>query len=330
LNKERYSDQLVIDYLLGSLAEEEAERLDELSLTDDEFAARLQSVENDLVDAFARGELRGPRLERFNSFYLSSPARREKVRFASAFQTQTVAVKQPDALADRFVEQSVGSAWHRLGRFLFPARALGWGLAAAALLLVAGGGWLVFENLRLQREMHQAQTTLDATEQREKQLQARLAGEQASDTEREKEVEDLRERIARLERHQSEPKRSPAPSLPDQLNIVPFALSPQLRGATGIPTISLPPRADYLALELGLESGDYPFYRAELRSLSDNRVVWRSGRLKARVRAEGKALVASLRAGILGPQRYVLAVSGISATGSSEAVASYVFSVARQ
>ena len=79
------NDQLITQYLLGSLSVPETERLDELSLTDDEFATRLQSVENDLVDAYVLGELSGETLQQFNSFYLSSPRRREKVKFAQVF-----------------------------------------------------------------------------------------------------------------------------------------------------------------------------------------------------------------------------------------------------
>ena len=75
-------DDELVGYLLGELSEEDAERLDEMSLVDDEFAARLRLVEDDLVDAYAGGRLSGERLKRFESFYLASPRRREKAAFA--------------------------------------------------------------------------------------------------------------------------------------------------------------------------------------------------------------------------------------------------------
>jgi hypothetical protein len=53
-----YDDRSVIQYLLGATSGEETDRLDELSITDDEFASRLRSAENDLVDAYAKGNLR--------------------------------------------------------------------------------------------------------------------------------------------------------------------------------------------------------------------------------------------------------------------------------
>src|SRR5882672_565047 len=78
-------DPQLVRYLLRLLPEDEAERLDEQSIVVDEFAARLECVENDLVDAYVSGALEGEILQRFESFYLASPRRREKVRFAERF-----------------------------------------------------------------------------------------------------------------------------------------------------------------------------------------------------------------------------------------------------
>ena len=77
-------DQLLIRYLLGSLSEDETERLDELSLADNRFAADLHAVEHDLVDAYACGALDEETLRRFELHYLSSPQGRAKVAFARA------------------------------------------------------------------------------------------------------------------------------------------------------------------------------------------------------------------------------------------------------
>ena len=91
---QQYDEQLVIRYLLGSVPEAEAERLDELSVADEEFANRLAAVENDLVDAYVRGELAAETRDRFQSYYLSSSRRREKVNFAEAL----LAVPVPNAV----------------------------------------------------------------------------------------------------------------------------------------------------------------------------------------------------------------------------------------
>jgi hypothetical protein len=114
-------DKAIVRYLLGQVSEAEAEHLDELSVADDGFVARLRDVENDLVDAYVRGSLDPATRERFEATYLLSPRRRQKVEFARKLKRVTV----PAA----------------------PSRLTGWSsriFALAASLVVFGGGvWLV-------------------------------------------------------------------------------------------------------------------------------------------------------------------------------------------
>jgi anti-sigma-K factor RskA len=73
-------------YLLGTLPEEEREHLDELSIVDDDVALRLRVTEDELIDAYVRGELNGSTLERFEAEYLSTPERRSRVQFAQTLR----------------------------------------------------------------------------------------------------------------------------------------------------------------------------------------------------------------------------------------------------
>src|ERR1700737_2971919 len=79
-------NQVITQYLLGSLPEGESERLDELSVASQEFAESLSASEKDLIDAYVQGELSGSMLAQFESHYLASPIRRGRVEFAEAFQ----------------------------------------------------------------------------------------------------------------------------------------------------------------------------------------------------------------------------------------------------
>jgi hypothetical protein len=138
------NEQSVIHYLLGLAPEEEMERLDRLSITDDEFAVRLNTIENDLVDAYVRKELSGDMLKRFETFYLASPRRREKVRFAESF---LAAVGQhPAAPAPR-----PARTWFALPRLA---------LAAAACLLLLAGVYLLRENARLRAQVAHTQAEM--------------------------------------------------------------------------------------------------------------------------------------------------------------------------
>ena len=51
LSREPLRDDQLIRHLLGTLPEDEAKRVEEESIVDDEIAARLQVAEDDLVDA---------------------------------------------------------------------------------------------------------------------------------------------------------------------------------------------------------------------------------------------------------------------------------------
>ena len=89
------------DYLLGLLPEAEAEQLDELSITDEEFAWQLRAAEDDLVDAYVRDSLPATTRARFEEYYLASPRHRERVTFArSLARTADRAVDRPAAMAD--------------------------------------------------------------------------------------------------------------------------------------------------------------------------------------------------------------------------------------
>ena len=85
VNSSQRTDEHLVNYLLGQLPDEEAQRLDEASVADDEFVAHLRIVEHDLVDAYVGGALAGQQLERFQAYYLASPRRRENVLFATSF-----------------------------------------------------------------------------------------------------------------------------------------------------------------------------------------------------------------------------------------------------
>jgi hypothetical protein len=141
MSNQRYNEQEMTDYLLGSSSEEDTERFDAISVTDREFADQLDATENDLVDAYIHGELTGATLERFETHYLTSTPRRDKVEFARSFQTYaqqhagTFVSSQPKRrglLAEWFFPS---------GRPKTPRSVLPWGLVATAVVLLTFAGW---------------------------------------------------------------------------------------------------------------------------------------------------------------------------------------------
>jgi hypothetical protein len=339
LDKIANDDQLLTQYLLGALSEEEADRLDEMSITDDTFAARLQAVENDLVDAYVSGELSGQALEDFKSYYFGSSKRREKVALAQGLQSltgRTQFSKQPlrpqqEVSAASISDKSGPGKGFLRGYFFMPGLAMRWRMAAAVLLILLAGGWLIVDNLRLRNQIHQAQVERDALQRREQELQAQLREQGSSASQAEEELASLRQQLARLEQQMTQ--QGGAKSQPEgpatEPNIFAFALAPQTRSVGQMVTLAIPADADYVTLQLQLEAADFPAYRAELKAQPGNAVVWRSARLRARTTGDGRTLAVTLRPALLNSQRYTIEVQGVSAAGASEIIGSYTFRVVK-
>src|SRR6185295_1414314 len=156
-------DQEVVRYLLGVLPEEERQRFDEASIVDDEMAVRVRSVENDLVDAYVSRTLAGETLARFESFYLASPRRRQRVKSAERFLGAVDRVPVRGAATAAPAASGRAAPWSRFA----------WLAAAAAFLLVACGVLLV-EDLRLREGLSQARRAGVAGERRSQTLARQL------------------------------------------------------------------------------------------------------------------------------------------------------------
>ena len=305
---------LITDYLLGAAAEDDTERLDELSLTDEQFVDRLQEAENDLVDAYVRGELSDEVQARFTSHYLLSPLRREKVKVARSF-VDFVDRETPSApvVPDRGTEKA---SWWRL--VAVPRFATQWGFAALAILLLIGAGYLAYQNLRLRDQMTQAQSERLALEKREQELQTELEKQRASGAAIEQELTQVRERLTQLAPDESGQPKKPV--------VVAFNLAPQTRGPGQLPTVALPVEADVLSLNLRLEAIGSPGYEAVLKN-SSGQTIWRSRRIKAS--RNGTALRLMVPADLLKSQNYIIELSSFSSTGQREGAGSYSFRVNR-
>jgi anti-sigma factor RsiW len=318
-------EQRIKDYLLGASPEAETERLDEMSLTDDEFVERLRGVENDLVDAYTKGELSRDELARFDSHYLASPRRREKVRFAQAFAGFVNDAESAQADEGRRMTSASSAiskgARERSGFSLFAFPRLQWGFAAASVLLLLAGGYLIFENARLRNQMSQVQAERSNLERREQELLGQLADQKASDAKTEQELQRVRERLAQLDSE----KGTPSQGAQHDLKVIAFNLVPQTRGVSQIPALPVPTATDQVALTLELETNDFPAYRAALRNPVTGQIIWRSRRLNATVNKP--ALRISLPAHLLKAQNYVVELSGVSASGQTDYVGSYPFRV---
>src|SRR5262245_8347146 len=316
-----FDDNLIIDYLLARLPEQEHERLDEMSVANDDFADRLLAVETDLVDAYVRGELSGDVLRQFESSYLASPIRRERVAIARAFgSTAQKQVKQATSLNKKLASDDSSKRV-----FVRRWSGLRWAAAVAAMILLAAALWLGFENRRLQNQLQQASSEREELKAREDELRTQIENNQQASAEKQKELESIREQLAALENEKS---ASGKPSPSGTPNIVSLLLAPPTRGTGDVPNVSIPRDAEYLALRLGLESDRFEYYEADLNS-ADQKTVWKSGSLKPRPSSR-KSILVNVPARLLTTHQYSLKLYGVPSGGNPEVITSYTFRVNKQ
>jgi hypothetical protein len=295
--QQRVDDEALKGYLFGDLPADETERLDELSIVDDDFAARLNAVETELVDAYVRHELSGDALEKFQTRYLSSPSRRQKVAFAEGFSS----------FADRYRPQraqakSSVSSW--LNWFTFPRLALAGGLATAMAV-----GLVVVDHL----ELHKNPVADRASLQPAPTMQAPAKTANPAPPITSSTAKDLVSHLS---------------SLP--ISVTTFVLAPQMRGGTQLPKLALPHGTTRVDFHLDLETNDFPRYRVMLKSTKSDKPLWQSGNVTPVTKGGNSTLSISLPAKLLKQAMYQLDLTGKPLSGESELVSSYVFRIVTQ
>lgn len=289
--KDPVSDELIMRYFLGDLTDEEQVRLEELYFVDDGTFEQLAALEDELIDAYVRGELSGPQRKQFESHFLNSTVRRRKVAFAESF-TQYVSE------APRAVSASQREGWpNRVAGWLgIRGRTARWAFAVAGAVVLIVGTGLVRQNWRLRAQLHQMQTEQIELEQREKDLKRQLAQHTVPPS----------GNVLRIA------PGAEAGSQSHSLPIVALALAPSLlRGNAEQKTLIIPHGPHLVRLQLdvgGLQP--YESYIATLETVEGVR-VWSKGGLKTMPDSDGRTVALDLPSGLLSNTDYIVKLWGI-------------------
>lgn len=73
------------DYLLGVLPEKQREEIEQRFFSDDDFHLEVEIVEEELFDDYLQNRLLEPERRLFETHFLASPLRRQRLQFARAF-----------------------------------------------------------------------------------------------------------------------------------------------------------------------------------------------------------------------------------------------------
>lgn len=157
MNMQAEEKNAVRDYLLGLLRAERQSSVEERLLTDGAFYEELAIAEDELIDQYLKGELSAPERLSFETHFLLTPERQQKVRFARALRQYvalaaagSAAPHEDAATSPAVADPTAGTdpPTHARAKWspLPPPRArnpaLTFSLAAAALLLVAAVSWV--------------------------------------------------------------------------------------------------------------------------------------------------------------------------------------------
>ena len=140
-------------YLLGELSEPEQAHFEESYFADDSLFERFRAVKDDLIDAYARGELSGRRRERFEQHFLASEPRQQRVEEARGFiRAVTAASTNPAPVNINIPAPTAATtSWWQPISSLFACRTLVWqGALAAGLLLALTGSVLLLRQFQSQ------------------------------------------------------------------------------------------------------------------------------------------------------------------------------------
>ena len=157
MNLEIKQQEKIRLYLLGRLPEDELAALDEGLVTDGEFYEELLIVEDELIDQYLSGQLSAAERESFETHFLLTTERHEKLRFANTFQKYVKGIEpapEPERPIERVVERSADvpepppkRKWY--SSFLpIQNPVLAYSFMGALVLIVAGVSWLAWKNLR--------------------------------------------------------------------------------------------------------------------------------------------------------------------------------------
>lgn len=333
------NENLIVRYLLGDLSEDEQVEIEDRAFQDRQYLQSLQAVENDLIDEYAQGRLSAAERKQFESRFLASAERRRKVEFARALAIVTpefATIEKPAPPARALEPAGWRSALRAFIRGLHPAARFS--MAAAALLLLVGGFWLVTESFRLraelaglrrdqfERERQQAelQQEIAAERERSEDLNARLQHEQVERAKVERErAEDL---LREIERKQQESVKQTFLSTIASITLMP-GIS---RSASERPQLIVAKTTKQARLQIGIEPGDeYRRFRVEIRARGGQTVLTKDN-LPARRGRAARSVVLNLPANLLSAGEHELALKGVTGDGRTEDVGYYYFDVLKK
>ncbi|HVG20124.1 MAG TPA: hypothetical protein VNI02_13820 [Blastocatellia bacterium] len=308
-------------YLLGDFPEAEQTKLEERLMTDDEFFKQLLAVEDELIDDYVHGSLSQPERARFEANFLSTPERQKKLSFARALDLYVS--RAAETIPGIAPKQEPVSWWSSLLSFFRSGSPfLGLAFTAAALLLAAGGAYLLYrvsqagqapQQIRVEEKGPETSESPSAPAPRDKVAEDRAPGPSPPD------------------RQQPTPAdRRPDSTPPVALRLAAIILPGNVRSGGQLSRVVPKPGEKAVRVELGLGEDNYPGYVAEIRNVDRDGSLPPQGPLKAMKGSSGKAVFLRIPLDRYPPGDYIVTLKGRAPDGKLETAGTYSFRVSQK
>ena len=183
------TEQQIDEYLFNEMPAEERERFENDFFEDDDLFFDIADRENELVDSYNAGRIKGTKLERFERSLVTLPARREKI-------------SNSKLLREFSAEQSAITIAERRGAFskiaaLFAFNSPAFRFASVGLILILAIGSILL--LKENRRLGSMEDELAASRGREAELASQVSSQQDASSELTADLDAERQRIRQLE-----------------------------------------------------------------------------------------------------------------------------------
>lgn len=310
--------QMLSEYLLGRLSEQEQEELAERYFADDELFDQLLAVENDLLDQYVRGQLAPDEREGFERYLKRLPDGQHKVGVATALTAPSKEVPEP------------ASWWQFLLPLVpRPQSVLQYALAVGLVVMAGGILWLVIHSQRLRREDGQLRAQIAQGEAEQEALRQKVQALEQQFVAQQTRIEQLPGEQKRDQQRGNEQAQEIARSKKSPSPFAFLTLTPASRTFSTPDTLVLTRGTKFVSLTVPIKDSEKYLGRPAVLQTTEGEQVQQLRSRQVRSPRLGKAVVLRLATSQLTQTSYKLTLT-LMAEDGLELAHDYYFNVVKR
>jgi anti-sigma factor RsiW len=292
------TDSLLVRYLLGEASPEERSDLEAKYLANADLFEEVIATENDLIDAYAGGQLRDSDRKRFEEYFLGTPERQQRVEFAKALRNHVAEECKIQEKAELLKFSPPQPRWPALVQL---------GILSLFLAIVIWSIWMTARNFHLRNENARLQAQITDLLEKNKELQQQMEAYQKDTLKSEGD-------------EQQQAKATPA--------IAVFTLHAGIsRGNSMSNRVIISAETQSVCLQLVMEDHHYSKLDASIETVNGDK-IWHKKDLPVRTGRKPRVDL-TLPAKILTDDDYIANLTRAGSDGNAEMIGSYAFRVIR-